>query len=300
MKKVFFIIPIVLLLAACEQYNQDTYQEYVVVESYAVANDSLPEVSVRTSGQSNQQYNLSDLVIDNADVQVVLLDESGSDEEVFGYIYNSEEEKYIPQNFEHRVLPTRTYRLDVSFEDRSDIIQATTTVPDEFTVVNEIPPSIFYQAEEQLELILSPTEQTQSQNVFVFTAIALHPRLDNLTPFYRATLDNNDNAELSDFELNSSGLINEENFEKNPDETITLKYPWLAVAFYGETRIVTHSVDKNLVDLVRSQEFQLGAPTLSPGEIPNLIYNVDGGIGIFGSLSSDTVSTIFQNPFAEE
>lgn len=296
MNKAFLIIPFLLLIAACEQYNQDTYQEYVVVESYAVANDTLPDVFVRTTGQTDQQYDPSQLVIDNADVQVVLLDESGSDEEVFGYIYSNEDQKYIPQNFEHRVLPTRTYRLDVSFEDRSEVIQATTTIPDDFEVTNEIPETIFYQAGNQLELVLSATEKTQPKNVFIFTAIALHARLDNMTPYYFASLDQ-DGVELSDFEINSSGLINEENFTKNPDGTITLQYPWLAVAFYGETRIVTHSVDKNLVDLVRSQQVQLGGSTLSPGEIPNLIYNVDGGIGVFGSLSSDTVSTIFLNPF---
>lgn len=300
MKKLFLFISFLLIIAACEQYDQDSYKEYVVVETYAVANDSLPDVFVRITGRTDQEYNASELVIDNADVQVVLLDESGSDEEVFGYIYNDISEKYIPQNTEHRMLPTRSYRLDVSFDDRSEVIQATTTIPDDFEVINELPVSIFYQAEDQLELILSPTEKTQPQNVFVFTAIALHPRLDNLTPFYLATLNDDDEAELSDFEINSSGLINEESFEKNPDGTITLKYPWLGVAFYGETRIITHSVDKNLIDLVRSQQVQLGGSTLSPGEIPNLIYNVDDGIGVFGSLSTDTVSTIFLNPFTEE
>jgi len=296
MKKLSLIIPFLLFIAACEQYNQDTFEEFVVVESYAVANDSLPDVFVRTTERADQQYIASDLVIDNANVQIVLLDESGSDEQVFGYIYNSEREKYIPQNQVHRMLPTRTYRLDVNFDDRPERIQATTIIPDDFEVINEIPESLFYQGDNQLELVLSETEQTQSQNVFVFTAIALHARLDNMTPFYFASTEE-DVVEVSDFQVNSSGLINEDNFTRNADGTINLKYPWLGVAFYGETRIVTQSVDKNIADLVRSQDVQLGGSTLSPGEIPNLIYNVEGGIGVFGSLASDTVTTIFLNPF---
>lgn len=297
MRNFLFIIPLSLILAAaCDQYDQDSYKEYVVVESFAVANDSLPSVFVTTTARANQQYDSSDVVIENANVQIVLLDESGTDEEVFGYIYSSEQERYISQNQQHRMLPRRTYRLDVSFEDRDEIIRASTTIPDDFEVINEIPETIFYQSENQLELILSETERTQTQNVFVFTAIALHARIDNMTPFYFAALDE-DGVELSDFQVNSSGLINEDNFTLNQDGTITLKYPWLGVAFYGETQIVTQSVDKNIADLVRSQDVQLGGSTLSPGEIPNLIYNVEGGIGVFGSLASDTVSTIFLNPF---
>ncbi len=295
MKKLYLFIPILLLISACEQYDQDSYEEYVVVESYAVANDSLPDIFVRTTARADEEYNPSELILDDADIQIVLLDESGSDEEVFGYIYSSEKEKYVPQNQEHRMLPTRTYRLDVSFNDRPEVIQATTTVPDDFEVINEIPETIVYQGS-QLELVLSATEKTQPQNIFVFTAIALHARLDNMTPFYFASLDE-DGVEVSDFQVNSSGLINEDNFTRNEDGTITLKYPWLGIAFYGETRFVTQSVDKNLADLVRSQDVQLGGSTLSPGEIPNLIYNVEGGIGVFGSLASDTVSTIILNPF---
>lgn len=296
MKKIFCFISLILMFASCEQYTQDTYQEYIVVESYAVANMSPPDVFVRTTGNSDQQYNTSELVIDNADVQIVLLNENGFEEEVFGYIYSNARQRYIPENTEHQMLPTRTYRLDVSFDDRPEVIQASTTIPDDFNVINQIPESIFYQAEDQLELVLSATQKTQPQNIFVFTAIALHPNIENLTPFYAASLDE-DEVDISDFEINSSGLINEESFTRNPDNTITLKYPWLGIAFYGETRIVTHSIDKNLVDLVRSQQVQLGGSTLSPGEIPNLIYNVEGGIGVFGSLASDTVSTIILNPF---
>lgn len=293
--KYLSILPILLLLLiGCDPYEQDTYKEYVVVESYAVANDTLPGVRVFTTNPADEAYNISEAVISNANVQITLLDENGNDEEVFGYTYNSENEVYEPENFTHRVLPKRSYRLDVNFEDRSEIIQAATTVPDDFSIINEIPVTITYQSN-QLELVLSPTEKTQPQNVFVFSAIALHARIDNMTPFYRAAIDE-DGVEYTDFRINSSGLINEANFDENPDGTITLQYPWLGVAFYGETLIVTQSVDKNLVDLVRSQQVQLGGSTLSPGEIPNLIYRTDGGIGVFGSLASDTVSTIFLRP----
>lgn len=296
--KYYSLIPILfILLSSCDPYEQDSYEEYVVVESYAVANDSLPKVSVFKTAPSDEEFSSAESVIPDANVQIVLLDKNGEDEEVFGYRFsdgNGEAGIYMPLDKTHRILPRRTYRLDVSFDDRTEVVRATTTVPDDFEIINEIPVTITYQSA-QLELTISKTEKTQPQNVFVFTAIALHAKLDNMTPFYYASLDE-DGVEYKDFEYNSSGLISEASFDQNSDGTITLKYPWLGIAFYGETLIVTHYVDENLQDLIRSQQIQLGGSTLSPGEIPNLIYNTDGGIGIFGSLSSDTVSTIFARP----
>lgn len=297
MKRTLFILSSLLFFTTCEQYDQDTYQEYVVVESYAVANNPLPDVFVRTTSRTDLPYNSSDLNISDANVQIVLLDETGSFKEVFGYHYDTEEGKYVSEDAEHQMLPTRTYRLDIEFESRPEIIRAFTTIPDEFKVLNNIPESVVYQSPEQLEIILSKTVATQNQNVFVFSAIAMDPVEDNLTPFYRGLVDDDDEFELEDFVPNSSGLINEGNFEINDDGSITLQYPWLGVAFFGENLIVAHSVDKNLLDLVRSQQVQLGGSTLSPGEIPNAIYNIEGGIGVFGSLSTDTVQTNFTRPF---
>ncbi|MDX1642589.1 MAG: DUF4249 family protein, partial [Balneolaceae bacterium] len=286
------ILLLLFILFGCNPYEQDTYKEYVIVESYAIANDSLPPVRVFTTNPADEAYILSESVLPDANVQIILLDESGNGEEVFEYAFSSESGVYVAQNTEYKMEPRRTYRLDVNFDNRPEVIQATTTIPDDFEITNEIPSTLTYQGA-QLQLILSPTVKTQPQNVFVFSAIALQANPDNLTPFYRASIDE-DGVDYTDFEINSSGLINEANFDVNPDGTITLQYPWLGVAFYGETLIVTQSVDKNLVDLIRSQQVQLGGSTLSPGEIPNLIYRTEGGIGIFGSLSSDTVSTIFE------
>ena len=108
-----------------------------------------------------------------------------------------------------------------------------------------------------------------------------------------------DDTDIDEFFNNSSGLINEGNFEINDDQTILLRFPWIGVAFFGENAVVINSVDSNLADLARSEELQLGGSTLPPGEIPNLIYNVEGGIGVFGSIASDTLITTFTRPNTE-
>lgn len=283
-----------LVLSSCDIYNQEDYSEYIVVEAYAVANNTLPEIHVTTTSPVEVEYDHEALRVQNANVRITLLDEDGKDADQFDYFFSLTNNAYITPSF-HEVMPNATYRLDIDFNDRPDVIQAFTTIPDEFRILNNIPAEVVYQSTEQIEITVSAPKRTNFQNVFVFSTIAENPLIENLTPFYRASLDN-ENIELNDVLINSSGLINEGNFDINPDQTITLRLPWIGVAFYGDSKIVINSVDKNLADLVRSQQVQLGGSTLSPGEIPNLIYNIEGGIGIFGSLSADTARTSFIRP----
>ncbi|PKD44755.1 DUF4249 family protein [Rhodohalobacter barkolensis] len=299
MKK-YFIITVILFLSitACESYNQDDYQEYIVVEGYVTAGQSLPEIRLSTTQVADSLYDFENSAIDNAIVQITLLDEDGETEELFEYVQiTGQRGIYEPIVQSYRVEPRRTYKLDVVFTDRPDQISATTTVPDQVEVINEVPESVVYQSDEQLEIVLAETLPTRDQNVFVFNTISLEPAIENLTPFYLSVVEDEDDVDINEYVRNSSGLINEGNFDPLPDGTILLRFPWIGVAFFGENLVVTLSVDKNLSDVIRSQEVQLGGSTLSPGEIPNLLYNIEGGIGVFGSLTADTIQTNFSRPF---
>lgn len=289
-----FILSLFWMFSSCDIYNQEDYRENIVVEAYAVANNPLPEIHISTTSPVEVEYNPETVIVQNANVRITLLDENGSDSDQFDYFFSSNKDSYIT-TASHKVLPNATYRLDIDFNDRPEVLQAFTTIPDEIRILNNIPDKVPYQSTDQIEIRVSAPKRSNFQNVFVFSTIAENPSIENLTPFYRASFDN-ENIELNDVLINSSGLINEGNFEINPDQTITLRFPWIGVAFYGDSKIVVNNVDKNLADLVRSQQVQLGGSTLSPGEIPNLIYNIEGGIGVFGSLSADTARTSFTRP----
>ncbi len=289
-----FGLLLLLITASCDIYDQDDYEEFVVVEAYMVANRPLPEIFISKTSPVDEEYLSDQQYLSGAIVQIVQLNDLGEDHQIFSYSFNSNSNTYQPDE-PHDVLPRQTYRLDIQFTNREEIIRAFTTIPDAFQIINEVPESVVYQSSEQLELSITAPGQLGSQNVFVFSTKSLEPIEENLTPFYKASFDN-DNFELSDVMINSSGLINEGNFEINTDGTITLRFPWIGVAFFGESEIIISSVDRNLDELVRSQQVQLGGSTLSPGEIPNLKYNIEGGIGIFGSLSSDTTRTNFIRP----
>lgn len=289
-----FFSVLLLSLFGCGIYEQDDYTELVVLEAYAIANRELPDVRLSITVPAMEEYNFSDAALTEASVTISLLKQDGSVDQSFDYrqqaagVYRS-----IDRN--HLVEAGRSYRVDITFGDRSEVLSARTTVPRQFEILSEVAESYVYQSENQLELLLSATESDARQNIYVFNTLAREPSTENLTPFYKDAVENRD-AELTEFLNNSSGLINEGNFEILEGQTIQLRFPWIGVAFFGENAVVTNSVDQNLADLVRSEELQLGGSTLPPGEIPNLIYNVEGGIGVFGSIATDTVITRFVRP----
>jgi hypothetical protein len=289
----FFLI-LNWIFTGCDPFADDGYREYVVVESYLVAERQLPAVNLSTTLPADQVYSFNDAAIVGADVMIHLLDEE-SDQIESSFAYSMiDSGTYIPQ-VSHTIRPRRSYLLEAEVEGYG-LIRARTTVPDTFRVTGQVPESIVYQSSEQLEFTITPNSNPGRQNVYVFNTIAEEAEAENLTPFYKALIDNGDDNELRDFANNPSNLINEGNFRLNDDGSINLRFPWIGVAFYGTNRIVTNSLDSNIFDFIRSQDVQLGGSTLAPGEIPNAIYHVEGGIGVFGALSADTVVTNFVRP----
>jgi len=299
MKKLTFgsILLFTLLIAlACEPLNQDEYEEFFVIESYAVAGRPLPDITIKRTAEATDFFDDESLRVNDASVQLLRLDENGTIVDQFEYILSGNNGIYSAENSNQLIQDGGTYQFIADIPGADEQIRAKTIVPDNFNIISEIPDQLVYQGPEQLEITINNTTPEFRQNVFVFSTIAREPAEENLTPFYKASFDD-DNIDLNDVIINSSSLINEGSFDINPDNTITLRFPWLGVAFYGENVVVINSVDENLFDLVRSQEVQLGGSTLSPGEIPNVLYNTEGAIGVFGSMATDTVNTRFVRGF---
>lgn len=292
------LLSFALVLSSCDPYTQDDYEEYYVVESYLIANALLPEVRLSTTVPADAFYDFEEAAINDAGVEIQLLESGpGSNIELsWSYRYDTPG-IYVPE-LDHNVIPGRTYKLDIIFPGTSERITSTATVPEAFEIIGEVQDSIVYQSTEQLEFTLSASSYPNRQNIYVFNAISLQPFSENLTPFYAELLSDSDEPEedLEEFANNSSGIINESGFEFNPDGSATVQYPWIGVAFYGDNLIVANTIDDNVYDFIRSQETQLGGSTLSPGEIQNVIYNIEGGIGVFGALASDTVQVYIKRP----
>src|SRR5690625_1180937 len=298
---------LLIISGGCEQldphYGEDEYQEYVVVESHLIAGRPLPLLLLTRTMPVDEEFSLEEAAVSDATVEVQLLDrQSGDVTARFPYRMDSAGVYRPDYFFFHNVSPGGTYRLEVVVPEYGELT-ATTTVPQPVTVVDPLPETIVYQcdspgipAESRCEpgersLTIDPGADGDRQKSFILSTIALEPGVDRLTPFYRDLLEEEEEEnEWQNYISNASPMLNEGSFERDEEGLISLRYPWLGAVFFGENLVVINSLDRNIADFVRSQSVQLGGSTLSPGEIPNVIQNVEGGLRIFGSITSDTIS----------
>ncbi|MFP4228451.1 MAG: DUF4249 family protein [Salinivenus sp.] len=292
----YALLPVVLAVGLLGCDTTATQPEsQVVVEAYLEAEAPLRTVRLTRSVDVDTTYDPQRAALRDADV---VLQQLNADSSVATSIPYRESESdpgvYVPTR-QITVQPQTMYRLQAT-PPTGEAITATTTVPDTVRAVRTENDTVTYPTSQepeppQFSLTVRPgTATLERQNVYVLTATSL---LDfqntpkdslrrQLTPFYADTYDP-DTDTLSSFRVNSSGLLNEANFARNDDGTLTIRLPWLAVAFYGPNRIDANVVDDNLYDLLRTQQAQ--QMSLAPGEIPNVIEHIDGGTGIFGSYA---------------
>jgi hypothetical protein len=283
----------VVLLNGCELYEQDSYEEYYVVESYLVANALLPPVRLSTTSPINQEYRFEENALTDANVELRLLNADSTVAEV--YPYSELQDGIYFSNSLTVVQSQQLYQLHATTAS-GDEITAITFVPGDFETVNNLEEQYIYQSEQQVEITTTPSSYiTDRQTFYIFSVNAVDPDSTKLTPFYRDLVIDQDN-EIENYFINSSGIINEGNYERNENGNITLTVPWLAVAFYGNNDVVASAIDDNMYDFLRSQDVQTGGSTLSPGEIQNIRYNINGGIGIFGSMATDTNRVFIERP----
>ena len=118
-----------------------------------------------------------------------------------------------------------------------------------------------------------------------------------MTPFALAFFDQQDGeTTLEDLRVGGSPILNEDNYDPNPDGTLTIRLPWLAITFFGPNRLIANALDDNLYDFIRSQSVQQGGSTFSPGEIPNPLETVTGAHGVFGSYASLSFDLFVKRP----
>lgn len=277
------ILLFTLLLAACDTYTQDGYVEQYVIAATLVADEPFPEITVTRTVPINQAYSLVDAAVRNAVVRVFQLDATGNTVDVIAF--TEEQPGRYSAPVPDLVRPLTRYRLEVDIPGAGRRITGTTLVPGTFGVRALNSTTLPYQGAEQFNANLSASMYPGRQTYYVITTTALDTA-QGLTPFYQ----NIPRDQRQNTTVTSSGIINAENYVALPDGSIELKYPWLALAYYGPNRISFHAIDDNLYDFIRSASVQLGGSTTSPGEIENVISRLDGATGYFGSMAKATTT----------
>lgn len=304
-------------VAGCDGADGDDFASLVVVSASLGAGEPLPPVLLSRTSPLLDRYDPEAVAIAGARATVTLLAADGSDERPFRYVEDAPG-RYVPAAGAD-VLPGRTYRLDVEADGQT--IRAVTTVPPLVTLVEGPAPSVRYGDGQGPELRISRTSTPGRQAAFVASTRALAPaefrtvtvdgetRYRSVTspdtflpvPVYQRFLDcePEDGGTILCGEdpienalTGTSPVINEDSYIDLGDGTALVRVPFLAFGFYGPYRLSLVSVDAALQAFVQTQAVQGGGTTLSPGEIPNVTTNVEGGLGVFGSFSRVVAETV--------
>lgn len=303
-----------LLIAACDTTDPSLHTPEVVVESYQVANEPLGAVRLSYTADVGDVYDFTALSVKNAEVRIDLMQGDGTVETSFAYAeVDTLPGVYVSANAVATVQPLRTYRLSVQTQ-QGETVTAETFVPGAFTVLAQNGTDFTYPGNafaptEQPELTVTRSDYPGRNAFYIFSTEALDASVAEMTPLYVEIIYDDDvtadslrrDTEYFKYVINESPILNEDNYIIAGDQ-IAIQLPWLAVAFFGPHRVTVNAIDDNVYDYIRSLDVQGGDGgngTTSPGELPNLIDHIDGGIGIFGSFARQSSQPFTINRPAE-
>ena len=304
-------------LAGCDGQLEGEFNQKLVVSANLGAGEPLPPISLSVSSPLLDDFDPGALVVGDAEVTVALLAADGSDEDVLPYRFSERERAYLPNvPLTPTVLPGRTYRLDV--RARGETLTATTTVPALVDVVRGPADAVVYGVGQGPEVQIRSSSTAERRAAFVastrargaadFERVTIEGEVRFRSvpgsgalpvPVYQRFLDCEPEAggtilcgdDPEDSRIGTSPVINEDSYIDLGDGTVLVQVPFLAFGYYGPYEISLTSLDAALQAFVQTQAIQGGGTTLSPGEIPNVTSNVEGGLGVFGSYAQVVVQT---------
>ena len=313
----FALLALAVAASGCDGFADDDFTPRLVVSATLGAGEGLPPIALSRTSPLFDVYDPEAVAVTGAAVTVTLLSPDGADEAAYAYVPGETPGQYVPAS-DATVLARRRYRLDVVAGDER--LTAETTVPPALAIVEGPPAETVYGTGQGPEVRITQTSTTERQTAFVASVRALAPipfeevvvdgdtlyrgvpsaETFGLTPVFERFLGcdtADDGAIFCDIDpaeeavIGTSPVINEASYIDLGDGTVLVQVPYLAFGFYGPARLSLTSLDPVLEAFVESQLVQGGGSTLSPGEIPNVTTNVEGGLGLFGSYARVTAET---------
>lgn len=286
-----------LFLTACDGNDNTTFVQEYVVENYLFSGEPLTQVRLSQTASVDEAWDFNELAVSDATVRLDLLDDNNNVEKTYSFTESNRQNGIYLPDASDIAEPLRTYRLSIDVPGFDRTLSATTIVPDTFSVITTRLDTVVFQGSEQFEVDVTRSSFPGRQNVYIFTTEALDPREELLTPLAADLYDNGEgDFTLEDFRRGSSPLLNEANYTVNADGSLTIGFPWIAVAFVGPNILTASAIDQNVFNYISSNDAQGGGSTLSPGEIPNILDPIENGRGIFGSMARQSVDIMILPP----
>ena len=309
-------------VTGCDGTVDTDFAPVPVVSAFLGTGEALPPVRLSLTIPLGEVYTPEGAALRDATVRVTLLAADGSDETVFTYDTGDAVGAYRPLDETATVLPQRTYRRDVTTPG-GETLTATTIVPPDFDTLGGPPESVVYGDGNGPQITISSSTTPDRRAAFVAATRALAPfefeavEIDGETRYRSLPTDDRFPpvpivVRFLDCEIEGEGLL----CEGDPTEAVTgsspvineasyidlgggqllVEVPYLAFGFFGPQELTLVSLDAAMQDFVETQAIQGGGSTLSPGEIPNVTTNVEGGLGVFGSYSQEFAETLLLPP----
>ena len=294
---------IALCLAACAAERQpgeffgsvDADSEWVV-DGVLLVDQPLPPIFVRRVLPADQLYRQTAAGVADARVQVAQGDrvfEYAADEDWPG--------RYVPPPEAARVEAQTEYRLEVEVAGKR--VQARTTTPDRVRVRETV------LVDEETMEVLHPLKTfaeagdgvyTAPENQLVYLEDLLEIRLETVAvdAYQLGMFAMEPNLKSVDDDiLDFFDEDDPETLRANPSPPLNVsdgivRMPWLAVLFEGRTLVKVFALDHNWFEYARSSpdlQEQGGLGGLVGENFERPFFEVEGGIGLFGSASVDSV-----------
>jgi hypothetical protein len=263
----------------------------LVIDAVLLVDEDLPSILLSRTGEIDAPF-ASGAVVETG-ARVVMSHEGEE------FIYVEEVPgRYVPVTT-RRVGPRETYELRVT-PTRGPEASAVTTTPPRFTVPDwVILDESTLEVRRELEDFSGSEDEAFDANELVYAEGLLEARFSrpDVQAFQVAifSLD-----EGSDFVIDPD-FFDEADFEDLDRVNYSpplggiggnLRLPWFAIFFEGRYKIKIFAIDDNWYDLIRS------SPALGGGQgfggnagdsFERPIFNVEGGIGLFGAAAVDSV-----------
>ena len=264
-KSIRGIVLLSLVLFGCEQTTNEGYKKEVVVNATLTAGLRIDTLRLLWTGEVDKFYNPAALAIPNATVIIRGIDIDFYD----SLFYDSRNPgRYFSAYPRKVIFPAKSYSMAITIPGWPGPITAATTVPDTFSII-----SATVSAGDTIEYNpLAPVHQffwspSKFQGSYLPTIAYLDANPAMIPKVYYG------DTTASDFQRPPkmsyrSGL---------PKDQTNTDLPWVFLSYFGNLQIDVYAVDNNYSGFIDQ------ILTAQGGELTEIRYNIQGGIGVFGS-----------------
>ena len=298
-------LPLLLCLAACSADRQPgslfgsaEEDSELVVDALLLVDQDLPALFVRRSLAADIAYDRGATGVADARVRILQGDRA------FEYAPDAEEPgRYLPPPDPPRVEPRTEYQLEVEVGGQS--LWGRTTTPDRLRVRQAV--LIDWETGEVLRTLKSFAEAgdgvfeaPENQLLYLEGVLEIHLEAAEAAGYQAGifSLDespekvNEDLDEFYDDDVDPSR-------NESPPLAVTegiVRWPWFAVYYAGRSIVKVYALDQNWFDYARTNADQQqqggGAGGLAGDNFERPLFSVEGGLGLFGSASADSVGFV--------